>query len=297
MTADQVSCVACGETDWIPLLHRDGFRYVECRTCATARLDPLPEESALAAVFGKGYFTGGSDVGGYADYAADEPLHRANAADRVRRLRRAAVLAGPIVDVGCASGESMTAMRQAGWRPFGVEISATMAAAARERRFEVRPRLDDYLPDLGGTCAAVTFFQSLEHMRDPAGALQLARRLLRPDGYVIIETWDRASPVARLMRSSWQQVSPPSVVWMFHRGAAARMASSAGLRLRSWRTSRKKISVRWGLSLVAAKHPAGRAALERCAASPIGGLTVPYRLGDLVTAVMSAEPPSSNECT
>ena len=47
--------------------------------------------------------------------------------------------------------------------------------------------------------------------------LSEAAYLLRPDGALLIETWDVGSRIATLMGGSWQQLSPPSVVWAFSR--------------------------------------------------------------------------------
>jgi SAM-dependent methyltransferase len=262
------------------------YGYVACRTCHTARLEPLPDAAQLAGIFGPDYFSGGDDIGGYTDYFADDRVHRANAQARVDHLRRVGVRTGAAVDVGCATGETLTALRDAGWKPVGVEISSTVANVARRRGFEVAATMADLAGELRGRCAVVTFYQSLEHMPDPAAALQAAHDLLGPGGCVVIETWDRGSLVARVMGRHWQQLSPPSVVWVFHRRAGAAMARRAGLSLSSWKTSSKRVGVRWVAAMAAARYPVMQAGMTKLARSRWGNTAVPYRLGDLVTLVL-----------
>jgi SAM-dependent methyltransferase len=279
-------CMACGATEWDPALQHGEYRYVACRHCDTSRIDPVPDAGALSKIFSDSYFQGGGAVGGYADYMADKTNHARNARGRVSRMARRGLGRGPVIDVGTATGETLLALRDDGWSPRGVEISQGVAEIARGRGFEVRPRLEDYLDALSGECAAVTFFQSLEHLPDPAAALRTATRLLRPGGCVVLETWDRGSLIARLMGSGWQQVAPPSVIWMFHHRAAAQMARRAGLSLLTWQASMKWISVRWGVSMLGDRYPLVRPLTDMLARSWAGDVPIPYRLGDLVTCVL-----------
>jgi SAM-dependent methyltransferase len=280
-------CMACGAAEWEPALRHGPHTYVACRQCRTSRIDPIPSSGELGKIFGDSYFRGGGVVGGYADYVADERNHVRNARDRVSRMARLGLCAGPVIDVGTATGETMAALRDGGWSPSGVEISHGVAEIARARGFDVRPRLEDYVDGLAGSCAAVTFFQSLEHLPDPAAALRTAALLLRPGGCVVVETWDRGSIVARLMGTRWQQVAPPSVIWIFHRRAGAEMARRAGLSLRSWQASMKWISVRWGASMIGDRYPVARPLADMLARSRVGDTPIPYRLGDLVTCVLA----------
>ncbi|WP_445185033.1 class I SAM-dependent methyltransferase [Pseudonocardia sp. Cha107L01] len=281
-----ILCMACGAAEWDPALRHGAYRYVACRRCRTGRIDPIPDAGVLSKIFGDSYFRGGGAVGGYADYVADKTNHARNARGRVSRMARLGLDRGPVVDVGTATGETLVALRDDGWTPQGVEISQGVAEIARARGFDVRPKLEDYLDALTGACAAVTFFQSLEHLPDPAEALRTAALLLRPGGYVVLETWDRGSLIARLMGPGWQQVSPPSVIWMFHHRAAAQMARRAGLRLRTWRASMKWISVRWGASMIGDRYPFVQPVTDVLARSRAGDIPIPYRLGDLVTCVL-----------
>jgi SAM-dependent methyltransferase len=293
-----IDCPACGPTGWLPLLSVGDHRYVRCRTCPTARLDLMPAPAELAAVFSESYFVEGGDVGGYLDYAADEQLHRRNAADRLRLVEAAGARPehGPWVEVGCATGETIAAAADAGWAVHGVEIADWAATRVTARGLPVVPTLDDLTgatagparpsPDLTGSCGVVAFFQSLEHLPDPAAALRTAARLLAPGGLVIIETWDRGSAVARLSGRFWQQLSPPSVLWLFHRRAAAGMAGRAGLTQLAWRSTGKSVTVGFAAGLLAARYPATRLPLRPLLHGRPGRLAVRYRLGDLVTATL-----------
>lgn len=229
--------------------------------------------------YDEGYFVAGGALGGYADYDADARTHVLVADERMGRVEQS-VGRGRWVDVGCATGHGLAAARARGWSGVGVEASTWAAQRARARGFEVVAALDD-VPWGAGSVDAVCFFQSLEHLPDPAAALASAARLLRPGGVVVCETWDRHSRLARVAGARWQQLSPPSVLWVLEPDSTAAMLRGAGLRPTSWSPSSKPVGVATVLGQVAPWLP--RAALAAAAR-----LRVRYRGKDLVTFVATA---------
>ena len=184
------------------------------------------------------------------------------------------------MDVGAATGFLLDVARDQGWQASGVEASQWAADRARAKGHPVAARLSQCT----GPVEAVSYFQVLEHVPDPVASLRTAAGLLAPGGVVICETWDARSLTARLAGSRWQQLSPPSVLWLFTRQGMSRMASQAGLELVSWKASPKLVglSTVLGQSVAATNH--GRAARVLRAAGQL--LAVPYPLDDLVTVAL-----------
>ncbi len=252
-----------------------------------ACLSPLPSRRDTHAIYAETYFKGTTD-GGYADYQRDEELHRRNARDRLRRIAdRRQAPAGDLVDVGCATGFFLDEARRAGWQAAGIDVSAWARRAASERfGFELRPDLAELAGDRPRSFDLVTFFQSLEHMRDPKGALEHARTCLRPEGLVVIETWDRHSWIARVSGSGWQQVSPPAVLYLLSGSSLKRLLADRGFQVVSLARTSKLVSLGLVLGILQAKRPALFGPLHRWVRrSSLGKLRIKYKLGDLITIV------------
>ena len=109
--------------------------------------------------------------------------------------RRRALLLGEsrpgerVLDLGCGSGRFVAALRDAGAEPVGVEI----AEAALERARAVAPgadlRLlgaDGSLPLEHGSVDLVWCSEVLEHVADGAQLLHEVRRVLRPQGRLLV---------------------------------------------------------------------------------------------------------------
>lgn len=269
------ACECCGETEHVPLVPVGGHHtrpYRICRRCGTGHLDSGP---AVGETFDEGYFVQGGARAGYMDYEADEVWHRRTARRRLQRVAAALPghTPGRLIDVGAATGFVCDEARRSGWDAAAVERSAWAAERCRTRGIRVEDDLAAYQDEQ--PVDAVTFFQSLEHFPDPAGALRLSSRILRPGGVVVCETWDARSWTARLLGRRWQQLSPPSVLWLFTRAGIDHWARDHGFGLTSWRPTPKVVS----LATVAGQALGGRS-LPGAIGVRIG---VPYFLDDLVT--------------
>src|SRR5262249_59853354 len=83
-TSEMPACVGCLGREWAPLVEQKGFSWWRCRTCALARLIPMPEEPAARAEIG-GDAIGRSYIDGYRAKLAKKMRRSAR---RVRRLAR-----------------------------------------------------------------------------------------------------------------------------------------------------------------------------------------------------------------
>jgi SAM-dependent methyltransferase len=137
------------------------------------------------------------------DYFAFETRMRAST-DEIRERQRPYVDLlrghGPVLDVGCGRGELLRLLRDEGIEARGVDADADMVAFARGEGLDVRQAdlLDALAATADGSLGAITALQVVEHLPPPVLTRFLAEalRALRPDGLLILETINPASPAA-----------------------------------------------------------------------------------------------------
>jgi SAM-dependent methyltransferase len=97
---------------------------------------------------------------------------------------------GTFVDLGCAYGYLIEEARRGGYRAFGLDISSfALTRVAALRPFLAQAHLQQ-LP-LRSECAdLVLLFDVLEHLEDPAAAIEEAARVLAPEGFIVGATPD-----------------------------------------------------------------------------------------------------------
>ncbi|MFN8491991.1 MAG: class I SAM-dependent methyltransferase [Caldilineaceae bacterium] len=124
---------------------------------------------------------------------------------------------GKILDIGCAVGTFLLGMQaQGGWQTYGVELSHEVARFARERH-----HLDVFAGTLeeanfpDQSFDAVTMWDVLEHIHDPAATLCEIRRILKPDGVVVIRVPNLASWDAKFFGKAWAGLDAPRHLYVF----------------------------------------------------------------------------------
>lgn len=113
--------------------------------------------------------------------------------NELHRLR----LSGAVLDIGCHSGDLTSVIAAAAGTPtHGVDLSNQSIAYAKERFPAISFQCVDFaagLPFVDQQFQAATAFDVLEHVPDLGATLDELRRVLQPNGYLIIgvpnETW------------------------------------------------------------------------------------------------------------
>lgn len=122
---------------------------------------------------------------------------------------------GTILDVGCAAGFILKGFEQHGWTCHGIEPNKTMVEYGIQKfgfKMEVG-NLETY--NIDKKFDLITMIQVTDHFHDIDKAMRSTHHLLKPGGFVVVESWNRGSLHAILHGKHWQEYSPPSVINWF----------------------------------------------------------------------------------
>ncbi len=186
------------------------FEVVECAGCGLMRMHPWPEKDELWRFYPKNYWF---EAGESAAARMEERYRRFVLGDHVRFVRRALRESGEkalVVDVGCGGGLFLRLLSEEGWPVLGLDYSPEAAGIAW-RRNGVRAAVAALTeaPVAEGSCAAVTMFHVLEHVYDPAEHLEAARKLLRPEGRLIVQVPNASCWQFLLLQEHWNGLDVP----------------------------------------------------------------------------------------
>ena len=175
----------------------------ECQRCHHQFLETMPQATHVAKVYGDEYFYGGA--AGYPDYLAEGRLIREHG-QRYGKLLSKYMQPGTLLDVGAAAGFVLSGFLDHHWQGDGIEPNAQMAAFGREQLgINVQAGTLETLREVLGdrTYDLVSMIQVLPHFYDLHQALRSAAAVTKPDGYWLIETWNRDSLSAKLFSTEW----------------------------------------------------------------------------------------------
>jgi 2-polyprenyl-3-methyl-5-hydroxy-6-metoxy-1,4-benzoquinol methylase len=200
-------------------------RLVRCETCGTGRLYPLPSEADIESFYPEAYY---GDPSAAKFLLPVEWLVRLIGGRHVRFFLRELAPAARVLDVGCGRGVLLREIAERGFEAHGVEANAAAARGA-DPRAEVRiaPRL----ADAGYPTAffdEVVIWHVLEHLRDPRGTLEEVRRILRPDGRLVVAVPNFSSAQARWAGAAWFHLDLPRHLFHFPLPALVRLLERSG---------------------------------------------------------------------
>jgi SAM-dependent methyltransferase len=227
-SALRTACDVCGAPG-TPWLERRGRRLVRCSACGFTW---VPE----------GLLHTSRELSIYEDdelnlYAQDLDYYRdASAIDAARTklewVARFIPAGGHVLDVGANVG---IFVRQAMDRFHAIGIDPNTATVAWARRnlgaaVEVGSIFAE-IPAYVGRFHAVTMFDVIEHLEDPAAAVRQCRRYLAPGGRLFVTTPDMGSGSARLLGRGWYYVDLDQHISMFSTANLTRLLGSQGLQV------------------------------------------------------------------
>jgi len=217
------------------------FHYAECSQCGWLQLLDVPED--LAPYYPNDYYSFGNPP------PVDGRFER-----MAKTIRTELVLRGPewgtrmlpmswrpgwrewfrgvipsrsapIIDVGSGSGRVLTFLHNdgftnlVGYDPFLESEKATGPVPLYRQ-----------VPDkFWGTFALAMMHHSLEHAMDPFEALDSARRLIRPDGWVLVRIPLADSFAWKHYRTDWIALDPPRHISLLTETALGLLAKAVGL--------------------------------------------------------------------
>jgi 2-polyprenyl-3-methyl-5-hydroxy-6-metoxy-1,4-benzoquinol methylase len=182
---ERPACVLCGGRAVAPHHRYNGFEIVRCKADGLMYVSPRPVDTS--PYYDGRYYT--DPRVGYRDYAAHAAEYAREWGARLEDLETVAGRKGALLDVGCATGEFLALAQRAGWQVSGIELSEWAVEQARSRHgLEVtRGSLpNDALQ--AASVDVVTFFDCVEHVREPLEVLVDIRRLLVPGGLLLLTT-------------------------------------------------------------------------------------------------------------
>jgi SAM-dependent methyltransferase len=246
-------------------------KILRCRSCGfgfrQTRLDP----AELAEVYRR------MDT---AVYESELAGRERTARSHLRILERY-VTGGRLLDVGCASGLFLRGAADAGWQVTGVEPSERLcrrARAALQGRGEIHcATLEESRLQPGFD--AVTLWDVLEHLAEPVTVLERCAGLLKPDGFLFANVPDLDSLEARLLGRRWPLLLPEHLNY-FNRSSLRVCGARAGLRLVRFGRRAAWFSVAYIAYRLKQHGVPGSAALKKLAATRLGRILAPVRLGE-----------------
>jgi len=135
---------------------------------------------------------------------------------------------GSLLDIGAGTGEFLYVAKQNGWNVLGVEPNQKAKDNAIKKGIsfaEITTILDNNSFDI------ITMWHVLEHVPDLDFQIKELKRLLKPDGTLLIAVPNFKSYDAKYYRNYWAAYDVPRHLWHFSKTAIKLLFEKEGMKL------------------------------------------------------------------
>ena len=135
---------------------------------------------------------------------------------------------GSILDIGCADGQLLH-MLPSSFKKIGIDISENACRIAEKRGLSIFcTTLKN--ADITEKFDIILALDLIEHVQNPQETLKIISDLLKPGGYIIIETGNAASLTANILRDDWSYTAVYGHICVFTPSNLSKIAHKVNIK-------------------------------------------------------------------
>jgi len=142
---------------------------------------------------------------------------------------------GMLLDYGCGTGDFLVYAKKSGWSTLGFEPNLKAKAISKEKGIKILDGLEELD---NNTFDVISLWHVLEHIYHPEASIAEFKRILKPDGILIIAVPNYKSFDANHYKEYWAAYDVPRHLWHFSKTSIQQLASSQNMYV-------KKIAPMW----------------------------------------------------
>ena len=136
-----------------------------------------------------------------------------------------------LLDVGCGTGDFLQTAKQHGWDVFGIEPNPNARAIANIKTDNVVFDTDKFLEFKPQTFDVITLWHVLEHLPNLEEQVIVLKKLLKPQGTLIIAVPNYKSYDATYYKAFWAAYDVPRHLWHFNKESVSKLFSKVSMQV------------------------------------------------------------------
>ena len=242
---ETVRCAICDDDTTETVCSVPPWSYVKCKTCGLIYVNPRSKENAVQHAYEKG------NLRTWFKQKTYSRRKLANLKNIDNRLKRGETLmyevakykqGGNILDIGCNRGFLLANAAAWGWDAYGIEIVSWKTGLVQkefdnvtifnERLGDIDPPFEDKFFDV------ITMIDIIEHFHDPVKDMTDIHRVLKDDGFLLINTPDISSAWLSIQGDEWKYDKPEEHLYLFDRNTLKLLLEKIGFEIMSFHQSK-----------------------------------------------------------
>lgn len=135
---------------------------------------------------------------------------------------------GNLLDIGAGTGDFLLVAKNNGWNSVGIEPSVKAKAIAKTKGVELKSNLSEFEDN---SFDIITMWHVLEHVPNLENQIKELKRLLKPNGSILIAVPNFKSFDANYYKEFWAAYDVPRHLWHFSKTAIKKLFEKEELEL------------------------------------------------------------------
>ncbi|MCM8767772.1 MAG: class I SAM-dependent methyltransferase [Candidatus Omnitrophica bacterium] len=152
------------------------WKIYQCKNCKISFLYPIPEK--IEQIYNQKYFE---------RWYLPTYQQRKKYLEKIfLRIEPYISQKGKVLDIGCGIGILLELMREKGFEVIGQDISQFSIESCKKKGFKVYSSINNINSE--NQFDIITMIDVIAHLKEPSNYLQKCKKLLKPNGFLIIKT-------------------------------------------------------------------------------------------------------------
>ncbi|MCS6904309.1 MAG: class I SAM-dependent methyltransferase [Bacteroidia bacterium] len=197
------------------LVTRQEFQIVKCQNCNLLFTNPRPTEETIGLYYESQEYISHSNTQASLLAKLYQVVRKYTIRQKANLIRQKISSPTHLLDVGCGTGEFLSFMEKKGWIVTGIEPSEKARRYA-QKYYRLNIFEPSYLFDLPEkSYEVITLWHVLEHLHRVNEYLERLKKLLKPDGFLILALPNSQAAEARYYGSYWAAYDLPRHLYHF----------------------------------------------------------------------------------
>jgi 2-polyprenyl-3-methyl-5-hydroxy-6-metoxy-1,4-benzoquinol methylase len=212
----ETQCPVCGKTLDEPLFRckdhsvsGEMFDICVCPGCSYAMTLPQPLPSEIGKYYQTSDYVSHSETTQGIVNKLYHIVRKKNTKDKLKSVNRFSTHRADLLDVGCGTGYFLSVCKKDGWHIEGVEVNEGARTTAETRTGQPVYPSTDALEASGRKFDVITLWHVFEHLHDINASFAQLKRLLKPEGLLILALPNHACADAACYGEYWAAYDVP----------------------------------------------------------------------------------------
>jgi 2-polyprenyl-3-methyl-5-hydroxy-6-metoxy-1,4-benzoquinol methylase len=208
---------------------KEQFEIWECRNCTLRFTQAVPPIEKIGDYYKSDDYVSHTNTKKGLVNQLYHVIRKRTLRQKLRLVQRFCSLqTGSILDVGAGTGAFVHTMNKAGWKVTGLEPDATTRQLAFQlQQTELQP-IEELFKLPAETYDAITLWHVLEHVHALHSYLDQLKRIIKPNGKIIIAVPNYTSYDAAVYGSNWAAYDVPRHLYHFSPRSMAMLVGAGG---------------------------------------------------------------------